>query len=110
MVRHLVCCLTIAVLMTVSVRSAEAADETAYDTVDQMEFISTQFTLTGIIQGQSAPSVTSYFVFGGTDALEKVSQCQRIVMLVMSKPGKFRLTMLSVSGNFAGCRLTVRTP
>jgi hypothetical protein len=79
-----------------------------YDTVDAFELNNGNFFVTGIIHGQSVPSTTNYRFFGQQDS---ISQCQRFVLLAMSKPGKFQLVLLpSGVSSPDGCKLVLRSP
>jgi hypothetical protein len=119
MARHLIPGLAIVALTFIS-SAAIAADPpvggpAVYDTVDAVSVGGRRIIVTGIIAGQTAPSTFQYTIFddsnssGTTDA---ANRCDRLALLAMSKPGKFRLSMEhpdSSSFTFR-CTLTVRTP
>lgn len=113
MTRHLATCLVIAALTTVSAGPAAAAfgDVIFYDTVDAVEFTGSAFLVTGIIQGQSAPSTTSYRAGSSSSDPERASLCQRLALLAMSKPGKFQFVIKDQgSSTNVGCKLILRAP
>lgn len=109
MTRQLATCLAIAALTMISPEPARAAqgDVTVYDTVDAVETLGSQMTVTGIIAGQGAPSTTRYRV-GTTE--EGAARCDRLALLAMSKPGKFQFALVEFSFSPFACRLIVRTP
>jgi len=91
-----------------------AAADTAYDTVDAAEerpFAS--IIITGIVAGQGTPTTTTYSLAGvsSTSGIDPAARCDRMVLLAMSKPGKFQLVMVPVPGvSGFDCKLVVRTP
>lgn len=125
MIRRLAIGLAITSLALVCPRAFAAPTGDVYDTVDSVEVhnfntdvgsgTNVTLTVTGIRAGAAAP-VTKVYSFGTVSqyALDAVHQCQRLAVLAMSKPGKFRFsvnTPYSYAPSFAvGCAMTVRTP
>jgi hypothetical protein len=118
MARHLTPGLAIVALTFIS--AAALADPpqgapAAYDTVDSVSVGGRRIIVTGIISGQTAPSTFQYTIFdestssGTTDA---ANRCDRLALLAMSKPGKFRFSMEhpDASSFTFRCTLTVRAP
>jgi hypothetical protein len=119
--RQLAICLAFAAV-TLVVHTALA---TTFDTVD-----SVQLTTTGtngnshmylVVQGipiGGSTSTSQQFDFGSlvgstaSHTTELVTHCERLALIVMSKPGKFRFTITTTTvGNpQADCRLTAVTP
>ena len=109
MTRSLAACLVIAALTLGSPPPARAAsgDITTYDTIDAIEVVASQITITGIVTGQGSPSTTAYTIaVSDVDA----ARCDRLALLAASKPGKFQLAMLEQVFNRFACKLIVRTP
>jgi hypothetical protein len=93
-----------------------------FDTVDGVEldqvdscqggcFVHTVVVVTGIRRGQSTPTSQS-FDFG--DKVDIAAHCQRLAMVAMSKPGKYRFgigadTFITQNGHGA-CSLTLINP
>jgi len=85
--------------------AAEELDTAMYDTVDSFEFGGRTLTVTGIIRGDSAPSTSSFFIEDVGDG----ARCDRLLMMVMSKPGKFQFGVVRPPGISRGCTLILRT-
>jgi hypothetical protein len=112
--RLVVMCCAIAAFTFGSPPPAVAAfgDTTTYDTVDAVEVLADQIKVTGIISGQGAPSTTLYGIVGSGSTDVAASRCDRLALLAMSKPGKFRFALVEelTSSRRFGCKLIVRTP
>lgn len=106
---------------------ADATAATVFDTVDSVEldqrencptspsacFTHTIVIVTGILSGRSTPNTRS---FNFVDKADIAAHCQRLAMLAMSKPGKYRFGIGS-DGPFPGgsrgngaCSLTLVNP
>jgi hypothetical protein len=111
MFHHLVTCVVVVSALLAAPISASAAvvanEAAVYDTVDAIEVNGNRITITGIVAGQSAPSELNY----GVGSEEVASRCDRLALLAMSKPGKFRFATARAS-SFSGfaCKLMLRTP
>jgi len=118
---RLALCLVFVALTLTAPRPAAAAVTDFYDTIDLAEVTQRDFshnatlTVRGILAGTSAP-VTRTYAFSdtgatGTDGITAM-HCQRLALLVMSKPGKFQfgIGLPTVSGFATGCRITSVAP
>jgi hypothetical protein len=112
MIRQLPLYLLIAAIAMISPESARAdpGDVITYDTVDAFEVRTGDIVVTGIIVGQSAPSTTSYNIVGFSQDDVTTSRCDRLALLAMSKPGKFRFAVEALDFFVFSCKLIVRTP
>jgi|SRR6185503_10679451 len=117
MTRQLATCLAIAALTVISPDPAGAAVGdivVAYDTVDAVEAVANQISITGIVAGESAPSRRTFTILGTSISSSPqdvaASRCDRFALLAMTKPGKFQFAIVDVglSARF-GCKLIVRT-
>lgn len=68
--------------------------KTVYSAVDDVTFTDGQLTITGVVQGQSAPSTQDYLASqysGNDDAIwiARLQNCLRLATLAMAKPGAF---------------------
>jgi hypothetical protein len=109
MTRQLARLVVVAVLV---LSSRLAAADVVYDTVDAVQTRSnSSIVVTGIIAGQGTPTTTSYSLglSSTSSGVDPAARCDRLVLLAMSKPGKFQLVMVSQSFQF-DCKLVVRTP
>ena len=111
MTRRFAICLAIASSVLMAPRPAAAATTTTvFDTIDSVEFIQTgysSFYVTGIVSGQSA-STTQRLDFETSNLSQR---CERSALMVISKPGKYRLRFVqdTSSGVVYSCTL-IRTP
>lgn len=86
---------------------AQAESGVSYATIDAIESSGSRvFWITGIIEGEAEPTRTSYFLL---DADKTTDRCERYALLVMSKPGKYQMTLVNTSSS-ARCMLSVRAP
>ena len=115
MIRHAITCLAIASLTFMAPRPAAAAITHTFDTVDAVEmgFVSSNYvlTVTGIRSGQSAPTTVTftYNLYNNEDEHQS-GRCERFALIMMSKPGKFRLAMGAYTSTGGLCRLIRVTP
>lgn len=103
---------------------ANATASTVFDTVDNAEIqqlstcgtlgcfpAATMLLVTGILQGQTTPTAHS-FDFGFQADL--AAHCQRLAMIAMAKPGKYRFAIGADNSNrgapSAACRLAIVNP
>ena len=117
MIRRLAICLVIASLTFVAPRPAAAAVTHSFDAVDAVEighlssYQNSHFVIvTGILVGATVQT-THKFHFDGNP--EQSTRCERFAVIAMSKPGKFRFSIGSITstgGTGGGCKLTLRTP
>jgi hypothetical protein len=119
MYRVALCLVLIASTLAIP-RPATAAVTEFYETVDFVEVDKRNcslgclpsLTIRGVLVGGGAPITRTYtFANGGngTEGVDTALQCQRLAVLVMSKPGKFQLGVGPLPGA-SGCRLTLVTP
>jgi hypothetical protein len=118
MARHLIPGLAIVTLTLIS--SAAIADPplanaaAVYETVDSVSVGGRRIIVTGIISGQTTPSTFQYIIFdesASSGTTDSASRCDRLALLAMSKPGKFRFALEHPDfvSSFR-CTLTLRTP
>jgi hypothetical protein len=118
---RLALCLVVITSTLAAPRPAVAAVADNYDTIDFAEVnprdssfgSSPTLTLQGILAGTSAPVTKTYFFnnSGNTEGVDTALQCQRLALLVMSKPGKFQFGIgRPGSGSAGSCRITRVTP
>ena len=114
MSRHLIGLLALALTLVPATSRAAATPGVAavYDTIDAVEVAGDKITITGIIVGQSSPTERFYFIFDPSagNATGGAARCDRLALLVVAKPGKYRLEMTQVSSTDFGCKLIVRAP
>lgn len=119
--------LVVALLIFAGPRSAvaSASASVVFDTVDAMNlgqssscnssgcWTHTTLFVTGILKGQSTPT-SRLFDFG--DQADIAAHCQRLAMVVMAKPGKYRFgigtdeNFNSVNHGNGACSLSLVTP
>jgi hypothetical protein len=120
MIMHrLAICVVLASSLLIAPRPAAAAVTDFYDTIDAVEVAngdsnpSTTLRVTGIRTGQTESTVTVYN-FGSSSSpsnIDMAMHCQRLAVLVMSKPGKFQYAIGPGPNLIAhGCKLIARTP
>ncbi|HZJ67532.1 MAG TPA: hypothetical protein VFD36_28710 [Kofleriaceae bacterium] len=121
MTRQLATYITLAAFAIISSRPAAANIGdiiVAYDTVDAVEVVANQISVTGIVTGEGAPSRRTFSILANatgpgssTQTDVAASRCDRLALLAMSKPGKFQFAIVDVgSSSRFGCKLTLRTP
>jgi hypothetical protein len=97
--------------------AADASIQAVFSTVDAVEIRHAgcdsctpheEVAITGIVSGSSVPSTT---VFNFGQASDIAARCERIAMLVMSKPGKYHLGIGAElgSGGRGDCKLMLVT-
>lgn len=95
------------VAIATTLPAASAVADVTYETVDAVMPQSTsRLTITGIKTGQSAPTTQEYIL----TTLDISGRCERMAVLAMSRPGKYRLTMVGPQGSELTCRLSLRAP
>jgi hypothetical protein len=109
MPRTLVACLVLAACSLMSAQPVFAAngDVTLYDTVDEIVVVIGQITVTGVVAGQSAATTRTYVILRGDVS---ASRCDRLALLAMAKPGKFRFGVVEEALEEFSCKLRVLTP
>jgi hypothetical protein len=90
-----------------------ASPAKVFATVDSVKLESYKVIITGIIQGEAAPS--SYWVMNGTypdyaASMGFAQACQQQALLAMSKPGQYLLELIQVSSSVGHCKLSRVTP
>jgi hypothetical protein len=93
-------------------RAQAAATPYVLDAVDAVEIRGSQLRVTGVVQGDAAPSTVvmdwSYF---GTDRVALMQGCERKALLAMSRPGAYRLTLTQTYTSYLPvCALSRVTP
>ena len=120
---RLALCLVFVTSTLAAPRPAAAAVSDLYDTIDLAEVSQRDnsssnpiLTVQGILAGTSAPVTRTYFFNSssglGADGLETALHCQRLALMVMSKPGKFQFGIgrPELAGSARGCRITRVAP
>lgn len=86
--------------------AAAAMADTVYDTVDAVAMQADRnIRITGVVVGATGPTTTSYLLLRDYFA----ERCERMALLAMSKPGKYQLTLVGLSGDYS-CKLALRAP
>src|SRR5262249_29794374 len=63
-----------------------------YESVDSYSVTYKTMSITGVIQGASAPSTTQYPVASGTD-FSDAAACREMLLTMMNRPGRFLLVI-----------------
>jgi hypothetical protein len=83
------------VLVLLSLRPGASAQVTygTLMTVDEVKVTVAGFSVTGVVQGESAPSVKSISFVYGTETEKNAARenCARFLLLAMSRPGQYLL-------------------
>lgn len=92
---------------------------TVYSAVDAFAVKGLQFTVTGVVQGESTSSTRTFQIVqssAATSYTDAVFQnCSRVAALAMSKPGAYLVEVTPIAGsltnlNLVGCALSRVTP
>lgn len=83
-----------------------------FATVDSVDLDGNQFQVTGILQGEAAPTTRTFLIPipGDGSGVSRTQSCERKALLVMSKPGQYLLEIRQPVYYSLGCRLTRVTP
>jgi len=82
-----------------------------FATVDSVSLAGYHLEITGVVQGEAAPSVWGVYWTAGGDPTGWAAMCQRNALLALSKPGQFLLEIKwGGSSGTAVCKLTRVTP
>ncbi|HEY2511667.1 MAG TPA: hypothetical protein VGI39_12450 [Polyangiaceae bacterium] len=95
-------------LASASTARAQTAPLATFDAVTSYSAVSTMFTITGVQHGASAPS-TVQLISGSSDnpATAALSSCEKQILVMMNRPGRFSLAVFSQYGDeLGGCSLT----
>jgi len=101
-------CLAMISFLFVAPQPAAAAFTHTFDTIDAIDTVdgySTKLSLTGVLAGQPTPTTVIFYMYG--DAVTQ--RCERFALLLMAKPGKYRL-LIGGGSSTAECKLVVRAP
>lgn len=86
--------------------AASAQVPPAYMTVDAVQFNGSQLTVTGLVQGDAAPSThTISYSFGEPARTSALEYCQKLLLLALAKPGQY---VVQAGPNL--CKLALATP
>jgi hypothetical protein len=66
---------------------AHAAPQYSFDTVDSYEMRGSRITVTGVLQGQSAPATHTIALNSSTYA----PSCERMLAMSIARPGRYRV-------------------
>jgi hypothetical protein len=82
--------------------------------VDAVEVRYSQFAVTGVLDGESAPqTVTVSFASStnGSTSGDQVAACEELALLAMTRPGQFRFEIQTFTGSsYNACKLARVTP
>lgn len=107
----LACAAAAALVAAASVYAQTTATRHVFVAVDALEVKSNQFTVTGVVDGESAPrTVSLYLSSSSTTSRDDLAACQRLALLAMTKPGQYRFEMLQSSSYLVACKLARVTP
>ena len=83
-----------------------------FTAVDTVSVQNTTVLVTGIVQGEAAPSTWAVRAYSSTEATAWAAICQRSALLAMSKPGQYLLEIQYLSSTYGGsvCKLSRVTP
>jgi hypothetical protein len=116
MPRTVTACVVLAAVTILSAQPVRAAagDITLYDTVDEIRVSDDRIIVTGVVAGQSAATTAAYSIVNnhtsGSPTDVAASRCDRLALLAMSKPGKFRFGVVEEEFRGFSCKLRVLTP
>ena len=92
-------------LLAVPASAETAVVGHAYDKVVDVKVLPGQFTITGLVAGDGAPTTLTYPIRAG----DPVKRCSRFVTLAMSQPAKYQFATIAVSSKPEfDCKLTPR--
>jgi hypothetical protein len=108
--RHLAAALAIALAVVAIPAAAQTYSSKVFVTVDAIQVRGATVYVTGIVQGESAP--TTYSMYGpfSSDASANMvfaQSCQQDALLAMTKPGQY---LLELSASNYSCKLTRVSP
>ncbi len=102
--------IAVLVLALLSLRDGASAQTTAGTlmTVDEVKVFAAGFKVTGVVQGDSAPTERDILFIYGTESDRTAARenCARFLLLAMSKPGQY-LLRLTEDGS---CAVRLATP
>jgi hypothetical protein len=80
--------------------------------VDAVSVQGNTVVVTGIVQGEQAPSTWAAYTYGSSsvDPGQWASSCHRTALLAMAKPGQYLLEIQSQGSYPAYCKLTRAVP
>jgi hypothetical protein len=96
---------TAVMLFTQAAEAQVSASWQVFTTVDSVEGNLNSLKVTGVLQGDSAPT-TQNLVFSGTESVAAAAACERKALLAMSKPGQYLFSALWASAGSCSCKLT----
>jgi hypothetical protein len=109
-----------AALLSAAPASSQAQTSTpppvVFTTVDAVKVDHMQLVITGVVQGEAAPSDRAFyfdFSVGSTYSApyEQRQSCERLALLAMAKPGQYLLEVQPAAyGNYTKCKLSRATP
>jgi len=96
------------VLCSLPVREVGAQAVTdGWMTVDAVEFNGVEIKVTGVPEGESAPTTrTAYFNLSDTRGVRAYESCERALFLALSKPGRY----LARVGTYSACSVKLIAP
>jgi hypothetical protein len=88
-----------------------APNRYVFTTVDAVDLNSITLTVTGVLEGESAPSSHSvYFVSSAPLGDAQLSGCERKALLAMSKPGQYTFSITQLTQYGVSCKLARVAP
>ena len=82
-----------------------------FTTVDAVQLVSNRFYVTGVVEGEAAAS-TRYVTFNANDPELNRGACERLAVLALERPGRYRLEVAYYPPNYQGstCKLVRANP
>ena len=102
---------TLCILAILGIGSVAGADDTlpapvTFTAVDQFEHQGTDFTIVGILSGQSTDTTFTLGTADNTSSNATGNACERAALMMMSRPGRFQMLITPDDyDNNVRCRL-----
>ncbi len=88
-----------------------AYEAKVFTTVDEVSVNASAIVVTGIVEGEQAPSTWAASAASTTTPMEWASACQRSALIAMAKPGQYRLEIKASTGyTIPVCKLSRVAP
>jgi hypothetical protein len=104
----------IAALVSAAPANAQTAlPRYVFVAVDAVEVQYSKFTVTGVLDGESAAqTVTVSFAGSSTSSSsgDQIAACEELALLAMTRPGQFRFEIQLYSSSYNACKLARVTP
>lgn len=91
-------------------RTQTAATRLVFAAVDALEIKASVFSITGVVDGESAARTVNIYFYSGSSAYpDEIANCQRMAILAMTRPGQFRFEIQD-DAYATACKLARSTP